>query len=518
MDTLDLKNHSRPGVLQKLAFASLLSLAALVFMGKPDQTSLQSMDSAYHARIALEMTEGNGLPKLPMRSQEHFEEGKTTFNDQPFPLLYLDGLIMRALGPSAFSARLLPSAFAVGCVGLTVWLGALLFNFEAGLAGGLILTLTPEFIRFGARFQLDPAMIFFILLSFIAWRKNRIWLAGIAAGFGLWMKTPVALLLFPAVTLALPLSRSFTWKSYRNLVLSAFIALGAGAGVWIVTARLGGWELAIDYWKRQVFGTALGGRGVVRDTNYFMGWEALRTFYIPWFWPLMASLALIAAGKRFREVGVALCLSAALVIFVLISCLKFKYFHYYLPMYPFLALLIAYPVRNLLNQGREGFSLFLIGTALLANTLLIITPIRLGPEPYPALTFFNAIIQSHGTCTDTVLYLNGGQPYGATQDYLAEVQFYTHRRILPADCESAAGLIRKWKPEWIIATGSNREKCIPGDLRKPYANGYDFGNQTLFSRILPAESLRDLTPLDRMKKVVTDCTPPPFTRDEFHSY
>ncbi len=487
----------------------------VVFMGKSYESSLQAMDSSYHARIALQTTAQGVRPVIPMESQEVDRVAPVGFNDQPFTLLYLNGWVMRALGADAFSARLLPTAFAVGCVALLVWFGSLLYTPTIGLAAGFILILTREFIRFGARFQLDPAMIFFILLSFIAWWKRKPVWTGVAVGLGLWMKTPVVLLVFPSAVMASILSGTWSWKEFVKLVGAGVLALIIGSGIWILAGNLGGWEVVSDYWRRQVLGTALNGRGVVQATDYWMGFEVLRRTYYPWLPLLMVSIFLILKHQRWKDPAVALCLSASVIVMFVISMIRFKYFHYYLPMYPFLALLALDSVRKRLSERAVGFSKFLIATAIVAPTLILAFPIQLSPEMFPSLRRFNPIIQSYGKCRDKVLFVNGFQAYGGEQEYLAEVQFYTNRKVVGTLCGEAEKKVRDFNPEWIIVSGENKDKCLSESLRAPYSVTYQFGNQYLLSRIMDPKLVTDLTPLARDLKAPLDCEKVTYTKSPF---
>lgn len=516
-----------PAPFQKLLFRlsliALVVIASVAFMGKSYERSLQAMDSSIHARLALEVTSRGARPVLPIRNldAESSSAGSfalPAFNDHPFTLFYINGWIERAFGADAWSARLLPSSFAIGCVLLVVWLGSLLYSPAVGLVAGVVLVVNREFISYGARFQLDPAMIFFILLSFIAWWKRRpVWM-GIAAGVGMWMKNPVSFLVFPSAFLALLLSGGLDRRELRGLLAGLGIAIPVGAAVWVYAGAVGGWEMVADYWRRQVFGTAVGGRGNIQSHEWLMGLDVLRKSYWPWLPLLLASIFLIVRDRRWRRPEVAICLSASSVILVVISAMRFKFSHYYLPMYPFLALLTVDCVRDWVERHLLRLEVSLIGLAMILPAFLLAMPVELSPEMFPALRRFDALIQSHGSCRDKVLFIEGQQPYGSFSDYNVEIGFYANRQAESSSCGDAAARIETEKPAWILVAGSNLRDCLPEAARALYPVRYRFGNQYLLSRLILPEEALDLTPLARELRAPLDCGPVPLPRDRYHRY
>jgi hypothetical protein len=486
--------------LKRAAFVSLIALASLTFMGKAYENSLQALDSTTHAMLALEVTQNGNTPALPMKNFVTNVKTSQTFNDHPFTLFYLSGLAMKAFGPSAWTARLVPTLFSVGCVLLLAILGSMLYSPAVGLIAGLILMVSRDFIMIGARFHLDTPMVFFILLSFIAWWKNRPVLTGIAVGMGLWMKTPVAFLIYPAALLTLILTRTLTIQEFKKLFLSGVIALFTGSLVWVVTGYLGGWDLVVDYWTRQVWGTAVGGRGNSNARDYGMGWQLLRDHYIPWLYLLIPSVALALWGRRWKSREWALAFSAAFVFETVLALVRFKFFWYFIPVFPFLALLCVDCLRNSITRYAQQVYLFFIFAGLTLPAILLATPIELGPENFPALRRFEAIIQNYGSVSDQVMFVDGGQPYGSELDSIYELSFYTQRKIIQANCENANSLFIQFNPEWIVVTGKNLNGCLKSEALKQYPVKYKFGRQYLLSRLISPEQATDLTPLVRELK------------------
>lgn len=507
-------------LLDRLSWIALVALAAVVFMGKSYERSLQAMDSSIHARVALQVTRQGPLPALPMgRSGE--EGASPVFNDHPFTLFYINGWIERAFGADAWSARLLPSAFAVGCVLLVAWLGRLLYSpdFPAvGMSSAFVLIVNRELISYGARFQLDPAMIFFVLLSFIAWWKRRPVWTGIAAGAGMWMKNPVSFLIFPSAFSALLLTGGMRRRELGALILAFCVAVPVGSAVWVVSGIVGGWGMVSDYWSRQVFGTAVGGRGHIQHLDLLMGLDLIWKTYWPWLPLLLASTFLIVRDRRWTRPEVALPFSAALTVLVVISLMRFKFSHYYLPMYPFLALLTTDGLRGWIEARRQGIAVFLIGSAMILPAFLLAMPVELSPEMFPALRRFDALIQSYGSCGDKVLFVEGQQPYGSFSDYSVEIGFYANRRAVNAGCADANAAVARENPAWILVAGSNLRDCLDERVRHAYPVRYRFGNQYLLSSVIPLRDALDLTPLARSLRAPLDCAPVPLPQDRYHRY
>lgn len=391
-----------------------------------------------------------------------------------------------------------------------------MYSPAVGLVAGLILAFTRDFIIVGSRFHLDTAMVFFILLSFIAFWKRRWVCMGIAAGLGLWMKTPVAFLVFPSALLALWMSGELNRKLFLRLVLSGLIAVAVGSMVWIYTGMNGGWHLVADYWTRQVYGTAVQGRGAPEDHEKLMGIHMLYHTYHPWLILLVGSLISVVIRKRWKAPEVALCLAAVLIIQVVVSAVRFKFFWYYLPMFPFLALLCLEGIHQWLHHRSVQVMSAIMGLGIFLPTLLVATPIELGPENFPAFRRFEPIIQQYGTCSDRVLFIEGGQPFGGPLDNIYELSFYTGRKILQADCKTAFDVVKAHAPEWITMTDETRVNCLTESLLKPYKTQYRFGRQWLVSKIIPKESELDLTAFAReLKPVQPGCVVVPYSNNPY---
>ena len=299
-----------------VALAALTSLSLVAFLGKAYENTLRGIDSNIHAKVSMDVTSGGFLPVIPPAAGREAsmptqpaagsdesaasspEEAKglvvagsninSYFNDHPFFYFWLNGKIMRWLGPSGWSARLLTGIFSTGCVLLTLLLGAQLHSVFFGFLSALFFLLSRDVILTGATVSLDPPMLFFILLSFCFWAKRSWHGMALAAGIGLWFKTPVVLLVYPTAVVIEAGENFLTKKSggpvrqwVLPLGLSLCAALAIGSLVWVATGFIGSWHWVEDYWVRQFWGTAMGGRGRAYRADEWMFFRLIKNGFIP---------------------------------------------------------------------------------------------------------------------------------------------------------------------------------------------------------------------------------------------
>lgn len=514
-----------------IAQLALLCLASVVFMGKSDETLLRGIDSNIHAAVAMGVTSQGARPRLPMPLRPYQSSGPsvtdpaksdTVFNDHPFFLFWANGLIMRAFGPSAWTARLLTGAFSVGAVALTLSIGTLLGGQVFGLLAAIFLVFCRDFVLTSATMSLDTALVFFILLSFFFWLKRR-WLAlGLAAGVGLWMKTPVVLLVFPTALITDLLERvPRTELKARTLRLigAGAVALFVGSLLWIYTGYAGGWDLVKDYWVRQLWGTAVGGRTISQGTQWDFFFYYVRTGFLPGLPFLIWALIKIARERRYKERAFVIPAVATLILAALVTGMRFKLGHYVTPAFPFLALISAYSLRDLASRHEEKLYAGVAALSLLLLAALLVFPIHLGPEAFIALKRFMPLIQKHGDCDDVIALIPGGEPAGGDLDYRLVLNFYTSHPTQTLDCHALAEKIDAgYPPPWLILAQDNLEPCLPAARRARYSAAYLSGNQYLFTTRIAHSDVTDLTPMELELSAVTDCRAKPYPKDIWHKY
>ncbi len=482
-----------------LSELGLYVLAIVTLMSKAWESTLQAMDSSIHARLALEVTRNGLIPSLPMPN----------FNDHPFTLFYLVGQFMRWVGAEAWSARFIPSLFGVLCVVMVVKLGKRFFSERVGFFAGLFLLFTPLFIQFSARFQLDPAMIFFMVLSFYAWMSGKPVLAGLASGVAVMMKSPVGFLLLPSVVISeVFLARNISLNKIRSIAVCLIAALIPPLALWALADLISHEHLSADYFGRQVLGTAVEGRNgaQVFEPFYFFGTVLSQNRMWKWLLALTVFTMVLLRHKRIKwwNPELRLIAVASLIMIFVISCMKFKFPHYFLPAFPFLALMTARINDLFFVYIENAIRRMVLGLAVVAPLVLLVFPLKTAPEMFPALRKFAAFIQSEGVRSDRVLFIVHEQPYGSVGDYFVELSFYADRKFLSSPCGDANQFMAKTLPEWIITSGKSPRDCVSDEQLKAFPFQIKLGNQFLLGRKVAASSVVDLTPLYRELKAPID--------------
>jgi hypothetical protein len=497
------------------ALLALGCFSALFLLAKATDTTLPATDAADHAALAMQATALGWIPHFPIGGDSIARIWGAGYNDHPFVPFVLMGKLMRLFGPTAWSAKLLPCLLSVGCVLEVAWLGILLRSRLTGILAALMLALTRPFWIDALNNHLDNAMSFFILASFIAWERRRPLLAGALAGVGLWFKTPVAFLLFPTFALAAVI-RGNWGPTLRKLALAFLVAALTGAAMWAVVGFTGGWEWVRDYWTRQFWGTAVGGRAGAQSSDPLIFFRTLKASFVPWSLFVIWALAWASWRGRLKRPGVLIPLCAVTVLAVAISSIRFKYGHYFAPAYPFLCLLAAQPLVGALQRFETTVYRGLAAATLVLATFLVCTPVEPSPESFPALRKFVPYIQGEGSCADRVLFVRGAHPYAGDGDYEHLVAFYTGRKLLSFDCTEAGAASRDPAVRWILVSGPELRGCLGAEARAGFGRVYRYRDEYLLGRgPAPARAVTDLTPLGRELLAVTDCRAPELPQNRY---
>jgi len=517
---------ARPNFDLPLILITLFSLASVTFVGKAYETSLRGIDSNIHAAAAMSVTSQGLRPNIPIPMKNYGAAHSKAvsaldpdkyFNDHPFFLLWVNGGLMRAFGPSSWSSRFLTAMFSVGTVLVTFFLGSHLYSRAFGVLAAVFLIFTRDFVLTSGTMSLDSALVFFTLLSFLLWQKRR-WVGlGLAAGFGLWMKTPLVLLVFPTALVVEGIQKTLR-KTFPKLLIAGLIAVAIGTVFWILTGVLGGWEMVKDYWGRQLWGSAIGGRDGGGDLGLGFFFYNVRTGFLPGLPFLIFALVRVIRDRKWREPAFLVPAAAVLTLATILTLIRFKLGHYYTPIFPFLAMIASYSIISWIEKHEQGFYRSITGFALALLTFLLITPTHLAPEAFVALKRFVPFVQTHGSCDDRILLVPGGEPVGSALDYRLYLNFYTGRTVLEADCSIAGNAIREQNPEWVILSHEHYQKCLGAAEKARYPRKLLMGAQVLLSSRLPATEMVDLTPLELELKAVRDCKPAPYPRDLWHRY
>lgn len=314
------------------------------------------------------------------------------FFDKPALAYWLMAASMSLAGPSAAAGRLVSALAALGVLGTTVWLGALLLGRRPALCGGVVLATTLAFVSFGRLAMSDMLLTLWstlaVALGVLVFGSSPAPFAlpalGLVLGLGFLTKGPVALLL-PGVGLAL-----LAWKARREgrpwprpapvaMGLALFLPVGLG---WFVAVadRLGPEPLRYFFLSENLQRFAGATYDSARPAWYYL--PAYLALGLPWS-PLLP-LALVRAWRA-PHPALRYLLGWAGLMAVPLSLSRGKIDYYLLPLLPPLSLAIGHVFASEPWRAAERH----VARGLLAATagallLLVRGPAVLPPDWLPA--------------------------------------------------------------------------------------------------------------------------------------
>lgn len=313
------------------------------------------VDTGRYAAVALDAWR-RGAP-LDLRV------GEWPYLNKPPLAFWIHGLVLWALGPHLWVARLPSIAAAAGAVVATVGFTRELSTRRAALLAGCVLALTYEFFRRAREFSLDLWMVFFLMLA--AWaiaagvRRRRgglIVLGGVAVGLALLTKPIVGLLAFPALAIGAWWTRKANADAGASAPKMRRAAAPWAASVAVALAIALAWHLAMyaahgEEFLRQYFGAEIADRAAGRNVQDPRPWARPPWFYLVqmaetyWPWLLFVVLAVVtmARGVRLTRRGLAerMALSWFLVWLLAISAFPDRADRYAVVLWPFGAVLAS---------------------------------------------------------------------------------------------------------------------------------------------------------------------------------
>jgi 4-amino-4-deoxy-L-arabinose transferase-like glycosyltransferase len=350
--------------------AGLALAAALFFFVGLGDTSLVNADEAIYHGIAERMAATGDLLHLDYRGEPRVYDA---FMNAPLHYWARTGLIA-LFGSSPWTMRALSALGALLAVLATYALGTRLAGRRAGLAAGLLLATTFQFVYLhGARTgELDTLVSAEIALAAWAFLRavedERSFVPHHVAVAALLMTKAPLVLVVAVSELVWFAVRAETRSHVRRYVLSGLAALPLALAWHGVQVVIHG-ERALG-----VVGTMLGQAGGSDRDFVALGFFGNLRFYagvlLYGAFPssLVFPLALAAVAIRPRErVALAAVFVAVLVVFF--GLVAKHYAWYLMPAYPFLAILVAHFGREVFTQGAAhplAWGLGFVGAALLA--------------------------------------------------------------------------------------------------------------------------------------------------------
>jgi 4-amino-4-deoxy-L-arabinose transferase-like glycosyltransferase len=291
-----------------------------------------------------------------------------TVNQKPYtikPVLYnwLISFISLPWGDvNEYRARIFSSLAAIGTIVCIFYLGCLMFSNRAGFLGALILGTGVLFIQYGRWVQINMLATFFVMLTLFLFyrgyvysekRRSSYLLMYIPIGLGILTMGPVNLVL-PALVIGLYLLMEKDLKHLRELELGwgILITLVIVAPYFLLVSLRG--EYSLDLLVRTNF------------TRYFDTWTHKRPFYyylpnlcwafLPWTLLLPGSLQYAFSNRsREKRKETRFLLVWAAGIFLFFSFSQCKRIQYILPLFPALALLVAYLGDQAITNWKDSY-------------------------------------------------------------------------------------------------------------------------------------------------------------------
>jgi 4-amino-4-deoxy-L-arabinose transferase-like glycosyltransferase len=304
------------------------------------------------------------------------------FYDKPALTYWLMALAFRLRGFTPEAARLVPVAAALAALWATVWLGSLLFDRRAGLAGGVVQATTLLFMSFGRVAMSDMLLALWttlaVALGVRLWRREgpaaegTAILLGAVLGLGFLTKGPIALLL-AGCGLGL-----LAWREGRRpplgprayvLGLAAFVACGLG---WFAALylRMGGEPLRYFFLRENLERFAGETYDSGRSPLYYLG--AYLAVGMPWSPLLPVAAWRLPRGERFLLAWLAL-------MAVPLSLARGKIDYYLLPLLPAACLIVGrYLVAVPWRKVDRVWARVTLGLAA-AGLLALLAPDRVVP-------------------------------------------------------------------------------------------------------------------------------------------
>jgi 4-amino-4-deoxy-L-arabinose transferase-like glycosyltransferase len=359
--------------------------------------------------------------------------------DKPPALHWLTAASFAVLGPREFAARLFPMLAAAATVAVTYALGRQAFGHRAGLGAALVLTSSIMWFAVGRVLRYDMLLTLAITATlWWFWRaseagpggRGEYLLASAAAGFGVLVKGPVAVVLpFLILTAYLTLNRRLgTLRSMPwHLCLPVFLAIAAP---WFVLCERANPGAVRFFLFHENIARAAGRTDATHWEPwwYFLAITALGI--APWTLLLPGAIAdrcrccRVEGGIEGRA-GILLLVWAAIVV-ALFSIPKAKLPPYVLPAMPAVALLIG---RYVADSRRFPYAAAATGLCLVAGGIALQTlgtepTARAGVPPMPIVPFAATALVASGASAS--LFAHFRKPMGVVASIAAGALLLYH--------------------------------------------------------------------------------------------
>lgn len=314
-----------------------------------------SMDAMTYGALAKHVLSTGDWARLHYSTQAYSD-----FYQHPPLAIWMGALVFRWFGVSDLTSKILPNLFAALCVAGVYFWGVRWRTSRWAFVAAFVLLTSFRFTKFSVGFLLDPILAGFLVWSLVlaqlgfeegrrgGWFGSRtmLFVSGLLAGAAFMAKGLPALVILPVVFV---LAVGAQW-----IALASFgVGLALPLGLWFQLGR--GVDYLQHYWAESVAGR------VHADSfeSHFAPLKNLLTVYWPWvpFWLVGTALWVWALRRTpllvwFRRPLTAPVLMAAL-IFAGFTYSGHFLEHYWVPFYPFAALVVAEQVAPFFERFFE---------------------------------------------------------------------------------------------------------------------------------------------------------------------
>ncbi len=325
----------------------LVSLCSLLYFFELGRIPFYNHEESKEALIVSEIV-NHGEWILPLRNGVELPLKPPLFHWIGASLSLLVGEV------SEFSVRFPSALFSTATVIITFLFGYTVWNWRVGLLSAVMLSTSPEWVRWSVTARSDMALVFFVtaalFLFFIAFRERGVRpltfvLLYTSVGFAALAKGPLGVLL-PALVIGSFLFLASESRFRTRIHFGYGMAIAGGIAIsWYAAATFRGGE---DFFYRQIldenvfrfFSSEKGGPSREHSLLYYI--PTLLAGMLPWsvFFPAVAVRFFCLNDSSRDKKGMYLLIWGA-VQFVFFSLASGKRSNYLLPMYPALSLLLG---------------------------------------------------------------------------------------------------------------------------------------------------------------------------------
>jgi len=357
----------RETILKDKIFWLLLIFASIYILGNIGTGSLSTWDEALYANLSRSIVRTGDW--LVMR------QGVKPWFDKPPLYMWCTAVFYKILGVSEFSTRLTSGLFGIATVMILYLFAKKMADEVTALLAGLILLALPHYLHFSKLGMMDVPITFFTLLAlYLFWlggkKEKYLFYSGAILCVSYLMKGFAAFLPLLIIITYAALSKNIRLVLKRQFLLGTALAFSV-IFIWHLAQFLLAGPVALKgYFGFHIFQRAASVlEGHKGGFDYYI--RAIFKKNMPWSIMIFTSI-FYAAYKCFKDKDKRLVflLSWAFVTYFLYGAVRTKLHWYVMPIYPALALLSAFLLKEFLRKKLLYAALIIVLIGMLAQVPL----------------------------------------------------------------------------------------------------------------------------------------------------